>query len=118
MDLTPEPRQWDSLLQPLLAADKAGDNALKAGQLAGAELCPAQRVDRTDSCRAGAGDVAAARKSGGGGALPAGVAPDRGNNGGARPANLYRAESPEKASAGSPASLPLSGAVSMILSAA
>lgn len=40
---------------------------------------------------------------------------DRGNNLAVRGlANLYRAESPEKASAGSPAFLPPSGAVSMI----
>lgn len=68
----------------------------------------------------GLGDVAAARKEAAAERYyQQALRLDRGNNLAVRGlANLYRAESPEKASAWIAGLLPLSGAVSMILSAA
>ncbi len=104
---SPNRGKWDSLLQTnrywLLI--KQGDNALKAGQLSQAQnyYARAQRVDRTDSYAVlGLGDVAAARKEAAAAEryYQQALRPDRGNNLAVRgPANLYRAESPEKASA-------------------
>ncbi|MBN0941829.1 hypothetical protein JTM36_37065, partial [Pseudomonas aeruginosa] len=84
---------------------KQGDNALKAGQLSQAQsyYAQAQRVDRTDSYAVlGLGDVAAARKEAAAAEryYQQALRLDRGNNLAVRGlANLYRAESPEKASA-------------------
>lgn len=104
---SPNRGKWDSLLQTnrywLLI--KQGDNALKAGQLAQAQnyYAQAQRVDRTDSYAVlGLGDVAAARKESAAAEryYQQALRLDRGNNLAVRGlANLYRAESPEKASA-------------------
>ncbi|HEE1122534.1 TPA: cellulose biosynthesis protein BcsC, partial [Klebsiella pneumoniae] len=104
---SPNRGKWDSLLQTnrywLLI--KQGDNALKAGQLSQAQnyYAQAQRVDRTDSYAVlGLGDVAAARKEAAAAEryYQQALRLDRGNNLAVRGlANLYRAESPEKASA-------------------
>ncbi|HBU7835581.1 cellulose synthase complex outer membrane protein BcsC, partial [Klebsiella pneumoniae] len=103
---SPNRGKWDSLLQTnrywLLI--KQGDNALKAGQLSQAQnyYAQAQRVDRTDSYAVlGLGDVAAARKEAAAERYyQQALRLDRGNNLAVRGlANLYRAESPEKASA-------------------
>lgn len=104
---SPNRGKWDSLLQTnrywLLI--KQGDNALKAGQLSQAQnyYAQAQRVDRTDSYAVlGLGDVAAARKASAAAEryYQQALRLDRGNNLAVRGlANLYRAESPEKASA-------------------
>ncbi len=104
---SPNRGKWDSLLQTnrywLLI--KQGDNALKAGQLAQAQnyYAQAQRVDRTDSYAVlGLGDVAAARKESAAAEryYQQALRLDRGNNLAVRGlAKLYRAESPEKASA-------------------
>ena len=104
---SPNRGKWDSLLQTnrywLLI--KQGDNALKAGQLSQAQnyYAQAQRVDRTDSYAVlGLGDVAAARKESAAAEryYQQALRLDRGNNLAVRGlANLYRAESPEKASA-------------------
>lgn len=104
---SPNRGKWDSLLQTnrywLLI--KQGDNALKAGQLSQAQnyYAQAQRVDRTDSYAVlGLGDVAAARKEAAAAEryYQQALRLDRGNNLAVRgTANLYRAESPEKASA-------------------
>ncbi|EIY4899961.1 cellulose biosynthesis protein BcsC, partial [Klebsiella quasipneumoniae] len=104
---SPNRGKWDSLLQTnrywLLI--KQGDNALKAGKLAQAQnyYAQAQRVDRTDSYAVlGLGDVAAARKESAAAEryYQQALRLDRGNNLAVRGlANLYRAESPEKASA-------------------
>lgn len=104
---SPNRGKWDSLLQTnrywLLI--KQGDNALKAGQLSQAQnyYAQAQRVDRTDSYAVlGLGDVAAARKASSAAEryYQQALRLDRGNNLAVRGlANLYRAESPEKASA-------------------
>ncbi|MBZ2012998.1 cellulose synthase complex outer membrane protein BcsC, partial [Klebsiella pneumoniae] len=104
---SPNRGKWDSLLQTnrywLLI--KQGDNALKAGQLSQAQhyYAQAQRVDRTDSYAVlGQGDVAAARKEAAAAEryYQQALRLDRGNNLAVRGlANLYRAESPEKASA-------------------
>ena len=104
---SPNRGKWDSLLQTnrywLLI--KQGDNALKAGQLSQAQnyYAQAQRVDRTDSYAVlGLGDVAAARKEAAAAEryYQQALRLDRGNNLAVRGlANLYRAESPEEASA-------------------
>lgn len=104
---SPNRGKWDSLLQTnrywLLI--KQGDNALKAGQLSQAQnyYAQAQWVDRTDSYAVlGLGDVAAARKEAAAAEryYQQALRLDRGNNLAVRGlANLYRAESPEKASA-------------------
>ncbi|SXH68263.1 cellulose synthase operon protein C [Klebsiella pneumoniae] len=104
---SPNRGKWDSLLQTnrywLLI--KQGDNALKAGQLSQAQnyYAQAQRVDRTDGYAVlGLGDVAAARKEAAAAEryYQQALRLDRGNNLAVRGlANLYRAESPEKASA-------------------
>ncbi len=122
---SPNRGKWDSLLQTnrywLLI--KQGDNALKAGQLSQAQnyYAQAQRVDRTDSYAVlglGMSRRRAKRRRRSAitsrrcawiaaitwrcAAWPTSIAPNR----------------RRKPAPGSPASLPLSGAVSMILSAA
>ncbi|WP_434665040.1 cellulose synthase complex outer membrane protein BcsC [Klebsiella sp. B345] len=104
---SPSRDKWDSLLQTnrywLLI--KQGDNALKAGQLDQAQnaYAQAQRVDNTDSYAVlGLGDVAAARKDTAAAEryYQRTLRMDRGNSLAVRGlANLYRTESPEKASA-------------------
>lgn len=104
---SPNRDKWDSLLKTnrywLLI--KQGDNALKAGQLAQAQSAygQAQRVDNTDSYAVlGLGDVAAARKDDAAAEryYQQALRMDRGNSLAVRGlANLYRSESPEKASA-------------------
>ncbi|WP_174510197.1 cellulose synthase complex outer membrane protein BcsC [Klebsiella oxytoca] len=104
---SPDRDKWDSLLQTnrywLLI--KQGDNALKAGQLDQAQnaYAQAQRVDNTDSYAVlGLGDVAAARKDTAAAEryYQRALRMDRGNSLAVRGlANLYRTESPEKASA-------------------
>lgn len=104
---SPSRDKWDSLLKTnrywLLI--KQGDNALKSGQLAQAQnyYAQAQRVDNTDSYAVlGSGDVAAARKENAAAEryYQRALRMDRGNSLAVRGlANLYRAESPEKASA-------------------
>lgn len=84
---------------------KQGDTALKAGELDRAQnyYAQAQRVDGTDSYAVlGLGDVAAARKDNAAAEryYQRTLRMDRGNNLAVRGlANLYRAQSPEKASA-------------------
>ncbi|PXW39965.1 tetratricopeptide repeat protein [Klebsiella oxytoca] len=104
---SPSRDKWDSLLKTnrywLLI--KQGDNALKSGQLAQAQnyYAQAQRVDNTDSYAVlGLGDVAAAHKENAAAEryYQRALRMDRGNSLAVRGlANLYRAESPEKASA-------------------
>lgn len=104
---SPSRDKWDSLLKTnrywLLI--KQGDSALKSGQLAQAQnnYAQAQRIDNTDSYAVlGLGDVAAARKENAAAEryYQRALRMDRGNSLAVRGlANLYRAESPEKASA-------------------
>lgn len=104
---SPNRDKWDSLLKTnrywLLI--KQGDNALKAGQLAQAQnaYAQAQRVDNTDSYAVlGLGDAAAARKDDAAAEryYRQALRMDRDNNLAVRGlANVYRRESPEKASA-------------------
>ncbi|ELY3085434.1 TPA: cellulose synthase complex outer membrane protein BcsC [Klebsiella aerogenes] len=104
---SPNRDKWDSLLKTnrywLLI--KQGDNALKAGQLAQAQnaYAQAQRVDNTDSYAVlGLGDVAVARKDDAAAEryYRQALRMDRDNNLAVRGlANVYRRESPEKASA-------------------
>ncbi|MDU4363473.1 MAG: cellulose synthase complex outer membrane protein BcsC [Klebsiella oxytoca] len=104
---SPSRDKWDSLLKTnrywLLI--KQGDSALKSGQLAQAQnaYAQAQRIDTTDSYAVlGLGDVAAARKENAAAEryYQRALRMDRGNSLAVRGlANLYRGESPEKASA-------------------
>lgn len=104
---SPSRDKWDSLLKTnrywLLI--KQGDSALKSGQLAQAQnhYAQAQRIDNTDSYAVlGLGDVAAAWKENAAAEryYQRALRMDRGNSLAVRGlANLYRAESPEKASA-------------------
>ncbi|MDK7026117.1 cellulose synthase complex outer membrane protein BcsC [Klebsiella grimontii] len=104
---SPSRDKWDSLLKTnrywLLI--KQGDSALKSGQLAQAQnhYAQAQRIDNTDSYAVlGLGDVAAARKENAAAEryYQRALRMDRGNSLAVRGlANLYRGESPEKASA-------------------
>uniref|UniRef100_UPI00300C9CD4 tetratricopeptide repeat protein n=1 Tax=Klebsiella grimontii TaxID=2058152 RepID=UPI00300C9CD4 len=104
---SPNRDKWDSLLKTnrywLLI--KQGDSALKSGQLAQAQnnYAQAQRIDTTDSYAVlGLGDVAAARKENAAAEryYQRALRMDRGNSLAVRGlANLYRGESPEKASA-------------------
>lgn len=104
---SPSRDKWDSLLKTnrywLLI--KQGDSALKSGQLAQAQnaYAQAQRIDTTDSYAVlGLGDVAAERKENAAAEryYQRALRMDRGNSLAVRGlANLYRGESPEKASA-------------------
>ncbi|QGN40199.1 cellulose synthase complex outer membrane protein BcsC [Klebsiella oxytoca] len=104
---SPSRDKWDSLLKTnrywLLI--KQGDDALKSGQPEQAKnyYAQAQRIDNTDSYAVlGLGDVAAANKESAAAEryYQRALRMDRGNSLAVRGlANLYRAESPEKASA-------------------
>jgi tetratricopeptide (TPR) repeat protein len=122
---SPNRGKWDSLLQTnrywLLI--KQGDSALKAASWRRRKLlCPGAAGRRTDSYAVlGLGDVAAARKENAAAEryYQQALRMDRGNSLAVRGlANLYRAESPEKASAWIASLSPASGAALMILSAA
>ena len=89
--------------QPILAADPAGDNALKANNTTRAERYyqQARNIDNTDSYAVlGLGDAAAARKDNDAAEryYRRALRMDSGNSNAVRGlANIYRAQSPEKA---------------------